>query len=332
MNTPSITEIKADARDRLSQARDRKQIILIYAGVTLGLSALVVVINYILSLQFDQLGGLRHLGTRKILSTLQTVLPLVQSLINVYMNIGLVAAMLRIARGQYASPRTLKLGFDRFWVVLRCTLFKSLLLSTSIFLGVYWGILIFLISPLSENTLEVLTPYLTQASILSPEILMNDADYLQFSQTMLPAYLICTVPAALLAIPMLYSFRLSSYILIDRPAMGALAVLRESKRIMRGRRLQLLKLDLSLWWYYGALLLTSALGYGDLILSLLNIPLPLSPEVCSFLFYALYLIAVFALYVLTLDRVEAIYALYYDRVKPQEKPDSGVVLDNIFQM
>lgn len=332
MNTLSIREIKAEARDRLSQAQDRKRILLIYAGIILGLTALVTIVNYILGLQLDQLGGLRHIGTRKILSTLQTVLPLVQSLANVCLKVGLVAAMLRIARGQYTSPWTLKLGFDRIWVILRCTLFKSLLLSAGICLGVYFGILIFLNTPLSEDAMAVLTPYLTQTSVLSSEILMSDADYLLFSQAMRPAYLICGGMVSLIVVPMLYSFRLAYHILIDRPALGALAVLRESKRIMRGRRLQLLKLDLSLWWYYAALLFTFVLGYADLILSMLDTSLPLSAEVSYFLFFALYLAATFLLYVLALDRVEVIYALYYDRVKPREAPDNGVVLGNIFQM
>jgi hypothetical protein len=66
-------------------------------------------------------GGLGNIGTRSILSSLQTMLPLVQSVVILCLDVGFMAAMLRVARGQYVSQNTLRLGFDRFWVMLRYT-------------------------------------------------------------------------------------------------------------------------------------------------------------------------------------------------------------------
>ena len=114
--------------------------------------------------------------------------------------------------------------------------------------------------------------------------------------------------------------------------MGALMALRESKKMMRGNRLQLLKLDLSLWWYYLATAAATVVCYGDVLLPMLGVQLPVSETVSFFGFYALYLAVSFMILFFLRNRVEVTYALAYDAVKPEEKQDNGVVLGNIFQM
>lgn len=332
MDIRNIRELKTFASERLSNARDVKRIILIYAGLSLGLTALVTVINYALGLQIDQLGGLRNFSTRKILSTIQSVLPIAQTMVSLCLNVGLLAAMLRVARGQYVSPNTLRLGFDRFWVLMRCTVIQCLLCCAVVMVGVYLGILIFMISPLSNDAVELLAPYLSEISILDSGIALDDAAYAQFSQMIWPAYLICGAAICILGAPILYSYRMVNYVIIDKPGMGAMAALRESKKMMRGKRLQLLKLDVSLWWYYLALAAASVICYGDVILPMLGVTLPWSEGVSYFVFYALYLLVTFGIYYTMVSKVETTYALAYDAVKPEEKKDNGVVLGNIFQM
>ena len=173
---------------------------------------------------------------------------------------------------------------------------------------------------------------MTDVSALNSQLVLEEAVYAQFAQLIWPAYLICGVILVLLALPIAYSYRMVNYVIIDKPAMGAMAALRESKRMMRGNRLQLLKLDVSLWWYYAAMTLATVVCYGDSLLLLMGVELPFSAEVGYFLFYALYLAVTALIYYLMLDRVEVTYALAYDAVKPEEKQDGGVVLGNIFQM
>ena len=121
-------------------------------------------------------------------------------------------------------------------------------------------------------------------------------------------------------------------LIIDKPAVGALMALRESKKMMRGNRFQLLKLDISLWWYYLALAAATVILNGDVLLPMLGVELPIPETVAYFGFYALYLAASFAVHLFLRNRVEVCYALAYDGVKPEQKQDGGVVLGNIFQM
>lgn len=333
MNIRETRELKNFAAQRLSHAPVEKRIVAIYAALTLGMAALVTAANYIIGLQIDNFGGLGNMGIRTVLSSVQTVLPLIQSALTICLDVGYLAAMLRIARGQYVSPQTLRLGFDRFWVLLRCAIFKGLILFANMFAGAYFGIMIYMLSPLSDGVVELLMPYLSDTSILDSTVVLEDAVYLQLGQAMLPAYVICGLVVALLTVPVLYSYRMVDYIIIDRPGMGALAALRESKKMMRGNRLQLFKLDVSLWWYHGAVLGAMVLCYGDVLLPMLGVSFPWHEDISYFLFFALYLALMFVVYYFLRGRAEVAYGLAYDAVKPEEKQDNGgVVLGNIFDM
>jgi uncharacterized membrane protein len=133
-------------------------------------------------------------------------------------------------------------------------------------------------------------------------------------------------------IPLSFWFRMVNYVIIDKPGMGAIAALRESRKMMRGNCLKLLKLDLSFFWYYAALAAVTAIGNADLWLPMFGVTLPMSADVAYFVFYAVFLVLQFGIYYFLRNRVEVSYALAYDAVKPEEPKDTGVVLGNIFQM
>jgi hypothetical protein len=136
----------------------------------------------------------------------------------------------------------------------------------------------------------------------------------------------------LLGVPILYNYRMVNYIIVDKPAIGALMALRESKIMMRGHRMELLKLDISLWWYHLAFGGITVLCYLDMLLPMMGVELPVSETVAYFVSYGLYLAASFAVQFFLRNRVEVAYALAYDAVKPEEQQSGGVVLGNIFQM
>ena len=332
MNIRNTKELKSFAAQRLENARDQKRIVLIYAGITIGLSALVTIVNYVMGMEISQSGGLSNMGRRSFLSALQNMFPLVQSFLLLFLDVGYMAAMLRIARGQYASPRTLRLGFDRFWVLLRYSILKGLICFAIVFASVYIAIMIYMITPLSNSTMDLLIPLMGDASMLDTGLVLDDAAYAQLMTSMTPAFVLFGVVFCVLALPVMYQYRMAGYVIIDHPAMGAMAALRESKKMMKGNRFQLFRLDLSLWWYYAALAAASVVCYGDLILPLVGVEFPWSEDVSYFIFYALYLALQFAIYFFLRNRLEVAYGLAYDAVKPEEKKDSGVVLGNIFQM
>lgn len=332
MNLRNLRQIHQFAADRLRQSPSQKQIVLIYAALALGLTALVTVLSHVLDLQMDNFGGLSNLGKRSMLSSVQSMLPMVQSLLSMCLNVGYLAAMLRIARGMYTSPQILRLGFDRFWLLLRCSIFKGLMLSAVVFVSMYFGVMIYMMTPFSDAAVDIITPLLSQVSMLNTQIVIDDATYLLLMEAMVPAFAICGILLLILGVPVLYNYRMAEYVIIDKPAVGALAALRESKKMMRGNRLSLMKLDISLWWYYLASFAATVICYGDVLLNLLGLEMPIPDTVAFYGFYVLYLAASFAVHFFLRNRVEVCYGLAYDAVKPEEKQDNGVVLGNIFQM
>lgn len=332
MDIRDTRSLKAFAAGRLENAREEKKIVMIYSGLVIGLAVLVTLISYALELRMEQAGGLSNLGTRSVLSALQTMAPLLQSLAVMCLELGYLAAMLRIARGQYASPRTLKLGFDRFWTLLRCSILQGLLYAAIALGSVYLASMIFVMSPWGRPFMELMMPMMADVSVLNPQLVLDEAMYFDVLSTMVPMLVIMAIVFCVFALPMIYQFRMASYIIIDKPAVGAFAALSLSRRMMRGNCLKLLKLDFSLWWYYLALVGIALIGDADQLLPLLGVELPIPGNVAFVLSYGIYLALTFGAYCFLRNRVEVSYALAYDAIKPEEKKDNGVVLGNIFQM
>lgn len=332
MNIRNRRELLSVSAQRLSSAPQEKRIVLLFTGLVLGANLVSVLLSYVLGLQIDQATGLRGLSTRNTLSAIQTMLPMVQAVLVMCLDLGYISAMLRIARGQYASPNGLRLGFDRFWVLLRSQIILGLFYVGICIVSVYASTVLYMITPLSKGTMELLTPIMAEASVLNPEILLEDAVYDQLLSTMTPAFLLFGVVFIALYIPVTYRFRMTKYIIIEKPGIGAIAALRESRMMMRGNAVNLFKLDLHLWWYYAALVVSSVICYGDQILPMLGVAFPFSADMAYFLFYGAYWVIQSAIYIFLRNRMEVTYALAYDAIKPEEKKDTGVVLGNIFQM
>lgn len=332
MDIRNIRAMKAFAAERLSGAPQEKKIVLVYSGITLGLALLSTLVQYVLGLQIDQMGGLSQMGSRTILSTIQSMLPLVQSIILVCLELGYVAAMLRIARGQYASLNSLRLGFDRFWTLMRCCVIRGMIYLGLTILSVYAASMLFVLSPWADPFMAAMDSLSGGTSLLNPQVVLDEAMVMQLIPTMLPMLLICTVTVGLLLIPVVYRFRMVGYVIIDKPALGAVAALRESKAMMRGNCLKLLKLDLSYWWYYLVLFLVAFVANLDQFFALLGIAIPMSADFAYFFFYIVYLVLQLVVYTFLRNRMEISYSLFYDAVKPEEPQDTGVVLGNIFNM
>ena len=331
MDIRNRKELTSFAAQRLEQAPQSKTIVAVFAAVAIGLSLLSALVTYLLGLGIDQSGGLSKIGTRAILSALQTMLPLVQSVIVLCLELGYLAAMLRVARGQFVSLRTLRLGFDRFWVLLRFTLLQLMILMGMGFASLYFGILLFLSTSLSEPVTELLAPLVGQSTLLDPTLAISEAMYDSLMQAMVPCFFICAIIFLVAAVPVVYRLRMTNYVIIDKPGMGAIAAMRTSRAMMRRNCLELLKLDLRLWWFYAATLAASVICYGDQILPMLGVELPISADAAFFLFYGIYWALEFAIFYFLRNRVYVSYALFYDAVRPKEET-GGVVLGNIFQM
>lgn len=332
MDIQNTKEIKAAALRRLTDAPQAKNTVAIYAGVTLGLSALVTILGLALDGMMSGASGLSGMGRRTLLSSVQTMLPWVVMLVTMCVELGYQAAMLRVARGQYASPQTLRLGFDRFWVLLRCVLLEGLILFGIAFGGIYLATMLFMFTPFSARAVALLTPVLENVTLLNQEMAIDEALYAQLMQAMIPAFVMCVIVVAALAVPVLYRLRMARFVLIDKPGIGALAALGESRKMMKGNCRKILKLDVSLWPYYIGSVFASLLCYGDVLLPMAGVNLPWSGEVSYYLFFVLYLAVQFAVYYFLRNPVETSYAIAYDSIRPKEPKSDGAVLGNIFNM
>lgn len=330
MDIRNTRQLKDFSAGRLANARDGQKIILYFSLITIAATALANVASYVLSRQIAKTGGLGSMGVRSALTTAQTLLPLVQAGFLMCLTLGYLATMLRIARGQYASPNGMRLGFDRFWVLLRCTLLKGLIFGGAAAASLYVAMMIYMMTPLSNAAVDILMPLVKNAG--ASGIALDDATYARLMRATAPAMVIFGVLFLALAAPLFYRYRMADYLIIDRPAAGALAALRDSRMMTKGNRWNLFRLDLSMWWYYAAVLASAAVAYGDQLLPALGISLSFSDMAAYFVFLGVYLAVIFVIYYFLRNRVEVTYALAYDSLRPREPENKGAVLGNIFQM
>ena len=319
MVIPSVQAIKAETDRALRRANDPRKVILAYAGITV-----------LLSDRIAGTGGLANFGIRSILSTAQSVLPMIQSIALLCLEFGYLHATLRISRGQYADHTDLKVGFHRFGAIIRLTMWQYFLIFSVTMMLFYLSMQIFILTPWADPLLDLLTPLVTEAGA-NAAALMDEAMMDQALQMMVPMLVIYGIVCCVVLIPILYGFRMANYVLLDDPNGRAFAALRTSKQMMRRNKFRLFKLDLSFWWYYGLVALATAISYGDAILPMLGIQLPFNETIGFYLFYFLYLAMLFAIYYFLRNPMAVAYAKAYDSLR--EKPaDNGVVLGNIFDL
>lgn len=323
MSIPSAKYLKKKASNRLQSGNDPKKVVLVYAGIVALSSLVVTVAQDLLDSQISQTGGIQNIGTRSMLTTADTVLTIAQLLLVMCLTLGYTGSMLRIARGQYASPNSLKAGGERIWVLLRTRLLQMLIMTAAAFALCFLVVNVCLLTPLSNRVITVMD------TVSAEELLSNGLALMGLYSAMLPIILIYLVAL----VPLLWYFsciyRMVDYLLIDRPQLGAFGVLRESRRMMQGNMKMMLWVDLSFWWYYLLQALVSVLIYLNMVLAPFAIGLP--PAVLYWGTVVLYLAADFALRYFFSNKVAVTYALFYDSLCPKQE-QSGAVLGNIFQM
>lgn len=321
--------LKNAAGDALAQAsRNPKRIILIHTAVSLGIMLLVAVLDYVLSGQIENTGGLSGLGTRSVLTTVQSILQMVQMAVLPFWEIGYLYAAMKMAVKEPAEPGTLLEGFRRFGPLFRIMLLKGLIFLVLGFVCTYVATQIFVMTPFSTPMLEAMAPVLNDPALMESaageEALMQVVDQ-ALDDAMLPLLIITGILLCLVYIPISYRLRLVNYSVLENPREGALVAFRRSFRLMRGNCLEMFLLDLSFWWYYLLQILINLVCYGDLILSLAGVSLPWSGELSFFLFYILALAGQFVLYFLARNKVEVTYVTAYHVLSPyrpqQEKTE-----------
>lgn len=318
MNIFDRKGLKEAAASRLSRAcYDPRLLALIHTGAASAAALLVAAVCYILEQKIGATGGLSGIGLRSVLSTAQSFLQLFLTLLTPFWEIGIVFAAISLARGRAARPDCLTAGFRRFGPVFRLKLLMLFLGSLLAMPCMYVSAMIFSMTPLSADFQAMLLPLLEEAAATGQLSGLDSAamdTMLQAMQPVIPIFIVIFLGVLL---PLLYRVRLAEYVIMDDAPCGALPALIASWRMTRGKAMALLRLDLSFWWFYGLQALTLVLAYGDQLLPLLGISLPISQGGAYFLFYGLYAIAELTLYWRFGSYLHTTYALAYDTLRYQ---------------
>lgn len=309
--------LKQEAQRLLNASgKQAQRLVLIHTAVALGVSALLTVINFILTRQIDGTGGLAGMGTRSVLSTAQSVLELAAMIVMPFWQVGLLKSILLLVRSEDAQPASLLEGLRRFGPVLRLNLLRGALFAGIGMFCVYFAAGIFMMTPWSAPLVAAMEPLMTQTD-LSYEEAMTIMEAMEpvMETATLPLMLIFGALLALFAVPIFYRLRMADYLILDESGTGALAAMGQSMRLMRRKGTALFSLDLSFWWFYALEILTACVGYGDVLLPQMGVALPVSEDAAFFLFFFLHIVCQLGLYLFAKAKVEMTYGVFYENLE-----------------
>lgn len=299
--------LKAQTHDRLrDNGQNARQLVLIHSGLVVVLSLITSGLNIYLDEQIGSTGGLGGLGTRSMLQTLQTMLQYGTSLFSPFWSAGFTMVTMIWASDRRPDQKDLLYGFRRFTSVLSYELLLGLMTFFLMMGTGYISGLLFSLTPYSDALFELITPFVESGIIDLSQIPMDQllSAYTPFMLMWMAVF----IPAIII---FLYNRRLSIYLILDHPQMGALRAMATSTAFMRGRKRQLFKLDLSFWWYYLLEFILVLVCYLDVILPLLGVSLPFNATIGYFVFLALYGVLQLGLHLWKKAEIGVTYALAY---------------------
>lgn len=309
MNPISPRTLKQTATQRLSEAAfSPRKLIALHTGISLAVTLVISLIDYFLSRQIDNTGGLDGIGLRTILSTIQSGLLLAVTIGLPIWSVGVQRAALCYGRKQPAEPATLLAGFHRFGPVLRLLLLQFLLICLLLTICTYVGVSIFLITPAAQTYTEAMLPLMEGLSGMDPNFTLPKETVIVLRESLLPAYAIIGVLFLVAAIPIFYRIRLANFAIIDDLRVGAVFATVKSWKLTKGHCLQLFRLDLRFWWFYGLQFLLTVIP--NLLLFL-----PAITEGQTILLSLLQSAGQFALFWWAGSYMHTTYALAYDALQ-----------------
>lgn len=313
MNIRDRRDLRRRSAEALSRASYRPgKLMLIHTAAAAGLSLILTIINVLLTEQIGDTGGLSGIGLRSVLTTAKSLIGILNVVVMLFWEMGLVYATLKLGRQQQTGPEDLLQGFRNFGPVLRLKLLEGAIYAVVSILCINIGSTVFLMTPFSAPLAEAMLAM--DPAGMTPEALMAAMEGI-----VVPLYLVVGLVAALILLPVIYRFRMARYLIMEDPSIGALRALGTSNRLMRNNRGALLRLDLSFWWYYGLQLLFTGLYYGDIIAAYLGISLPVSPTAALFLCFGLYCAGMLFLAWFFVSPVETTYVAAYDALLDMQK-------------
>lgn len=295
--------------------REGRSLVLLYCGVIAAISLGSNGLHLYLDSHIGETGGLDGLGMRSVLQTIQEVLTYINYFFGPFWSAGFLYAMLGMVRGDAPRLGDMTEGFRRFGRVLTSTLYRLMLALSLGISALMIAMLIFQYSPWGSAVEEAMAPVASDPNLFLSDGSVNLALFPEEAMTMgvYPLAILWLVLSLALYAYISYGFRMSEYLMMERK-IGGVASLFLSRRLMRGHKWQMLKLDLRFWWYYALGGLISVVGYLDMIMSLLGLPLPMDATVMFFVTLGANCLLQTGLYLWKKCDVDAAYLLAFEAI------------------
>lgn len=219
-----------------------RKLVAIHSGVTLAASALIAVVSQVLG-SMETAGGLSGMGTQTALATAQSFLELVQLILTPFWGAGLTFAALCWVRNGQASPASLLEGFRRFKPVLTSTLLLGMRYFGFAILAALLAANLILFTPMA---LPLYGAQLETADAAAMMAALGD----QAMPFLIGYAAIFAVLFGVFALPFHYRYRMTQWLVMDKPGTGGMQAMFVSQLMTRRRRMAMFKLDLKFWWYY----------------------------------------------------------------------------------
>ncbi len=303
------------ARESLRKTEKPGRVILAHTGMILLMSLLLTAADYFLDQQISTTGGLSGMGTRSVLTTIQSTLRLLQILALSFWQVGYTYYTLRVAEGQARGLTDLLEGFRRFGPVLRLKLLMAGITALLIFASAYVSSFLFTLTPWAATMMQQME--VLMAGNLDEAALMEAVASMTMD-AIVPIMILFGLCFLAGGIFLFFRFRLAELWLMDHPQGGALAALRGSRKAMRGNCKAMLRIDLRFWWFYALDILVTMLCFGDVILGAVGMEMTMDAFGHYLIFFSLYVWAQLALYWWKRNEVAVTYAHAYMALCPKE--------------
>ena len=311
LNTRELKYRGAAVADRFRP--ETGKLVLLYCGVMALLGLGSNGLNLYLNSQISQTGGLGGLGMRSMLQTIQSVLNYVNIFFGPFWSAGFLLAMLGMVRGSAPRADDLTGGFRRFGRIFSGMIFQLMVTILLVVGAANVASILFSMTPTGMRFAELMQQLASDPGFVTGDInleLVPLEELFQGLSWLLGLTMVLFLP---FHIRISYSFRMATYLMVERPIGGFQAHF-ESIRLMRGHKWQIFKLDLSYWWYYVLGLLIAAVGYLDVILGLAGVVVPVNEMVLFFGTLAAYFVLLTGLYLWKKCEVDAAYVLAFEEI------------------
>ena len=320
----NIRTLKMQARTALQKASySPGKLFFLYGAVSLGLGLVIALLDAVLANSIAGTGGLAGMQTRAVLTTAQSVLQLASGIILPFWQFGLVYGSLQLIRQERADGHVLTEGFRRFGPILRLLLMKAVFFMAAIMACSYVSSFLFVLTPLSRSFTELMTPIVESGDVAAMEAMLSDeAAIMELLPTMGGFFVIFLIHVCVICIPLGYRMSMADFVVMDEGRRGGFGAIRESFRLTRRHCMQLFRLDLSFWWFYGISFFVGVLAGLDGLLTMAGVSLPVSAQAAYWICYGAYIVAQLALLTLAAPKVQTTYAAAYETLKAEQQKNS----------